>query len=80
MANIEWIPVKEKLPEKNCMCLVTCIDDVGDRYTEILWYEYSWPSKSYRWIDHRNNMYINSELIAWSYFELPEPYKEDTND
>ena len=57
----EWIPVSERLPEKDCYCLITTSDG------EIDVREYGY-SKGWGWDGF-------GRIIAWQ--PLPEPYKEE---
>ena len=58
----QWIPVTERLPEKECFALVTVND--GAIYTD-----FSLFRKDGRFIEH------TGDVIAW--MPLPEPYRED---
>ena len=57
----QWIPVTERLPDKECFGLVTVND--GAIYTD-----FSLFRKDGRFIEHTD------EVIAW--MPLPEPYRE----
>ena len=65
----EWIPVSERLPEKNLWVLVTC-DRYGYSYTDIM------RRHNFReaWTDG-DNIYTY-EITAW--MPLPEPYKAES--
>lgn len=70
----EWIPVSERLPEKNVWVLVT-VEQSGKRFQEIM------RRNNYieAWTDNFDN--YTDEIIAW--LPLPDPYKaesEGTND
>ena len=62
-----WIPVSERLPEHNQICIVT--DD-----TRTGTYEYGFHKETY---DEENGWtYLGHKIIAW--MPLPEPWKGDT--
>ena len=60
-----WIPVSERLPDKNCRCL--CTNDAWGAY------EVDWNA----WINGEW-LYPNEKPIAW--MPLPEPYEEGNNE
>ena len=64
----EWIPVSERLPEKNVWVLVT-VEQSGKRFQEIM------RRNNYieAWTDNIDN--YTDEITAW--MPLPEPYKEE---
>lgn len=64
----EWIPVSERLPEKNVWVLVT-VKQSGKRFQEIM------RRNNYieAWTDNIDN--YTDEIIAWQ--PLPEPYEEN---
>lgn len=66
-----WIPVTEKLPEKECDCLVT----VRDRYTEVVSCSY-YPDMRSKWFLDGGGDAKN--VIAW--MPLPEPYKLESEE
>lgn len=67
----EWIPVSERLPEKNVWVLVT-VEQNEMRYQEIM------RRNNYKegWTDNIN--FYTDEITAWQ--PLPEPYKEGGNE
>lgn len=67
----EWIPVSERLPEKNVWVLVT-VEQNEMRYQEIM------RRNNYKegWTD--NIDFYTDEITAWQ--PLPEPYKEGGNE
>ena len=66
-----WIPVSERLPEKNVWVLVT-VEQSGNRHQEIMRRDKYIEA----WTDNIDN-YID-EVIAW--MPLPEPYKAESED
>ena len=77
MVNTEWIPVKERLPEKDGLYLVTFADRLsidGGTVDVLMYYrsEGDYPFWEYR--NDLNYAYERDEIAAWTY--LPEPYKE----
>lgn len=74
MNNVEWIPVKERLPEEDGLYLVTFAGDLPD--LDVLMYyrsEGNYPFWDYRG-ENFSYAYECDEIAAWAY--LPEPYKE----
>lgn len=67
----EWIPVSERLPEKNVWVLVT-VEQSGKRFQEIM------RRNNYieAWTDNIDN--YTDEITAW--MPLPEPYKGERED
>lgn len=67
----EWIPVSERLPEKNVWVLVT-VEQNDNRYQEIM------RRNVYtgEWTDNIDN--YTDEITAW--MPLPEPYKAESED
>ena len=65
----EWIPISERLPEKNVWVLVT-VEQSGMRYQEIM------RRNNYieGWTDNIDN--YTDEITAWQ--PLPEPYKAES--
>lgn len=63
----EWIPVSERLPEKNVWVLVT-VEKSGKCFQEIMRRSNYFEA----WIDDID--YYTDEIIAWQ--PLPEPYEE----
>ena len=61
-----WIPVTERLPEKECKCLVC--DKDGD--IEIGWFNIDYVDEE-PWFSVE---YFVNPVVAWC--ELPEPYRE----
>lgn len=63
----KWIPISEKLPEKNIEVLAT----TESGYITIAeWFEYD------HWFTHEGTSIVHTdELIAW--MPLPKPYKAD---
>lgn len=68
-AEPKWIPVSEKLPEKNVWVLVT-VEQSGVRYQEIM------RRNNYieTWTDNIDN--YTDEITAW--MPLPAPYKKES--
>ena len=65
----QWIPVTERLPEKNSEYLVTEIDDITyERLTDIAYYG--------DFICTNNGFHKANDIVAW--MPLPEPWKEVT--
>lgn len=67
----EWIPVSERLPEKNLWVLVT-VKRYGYCYLEIMRrhnYKEAWTDGS---------SFYTYEIIAW--MPLPEPYKAESEE
>ena len=64
----EWIPVSERLPEKNIWVLVT-VEQNDNRYQEIM----RRNVYTEEWTDNIDN--YTDEITAW--MPLPEPYKEE---
>lgn len=65
----EWIPVSERLPEKNVWVLVT-VEQSGKCYQEIMQidrYKETWTD---------NTDYYGEAVKAW--MPLPEPYKAES--
>ena len=60
----QWIPVKERLPEKYRACIVTC--ENGDVF------KYAYINST---ICNGKWVCCGNEIIAW--MPLPEPYKEE---
>lgn len=76
MINIEWIPVKERLPEKLSYCYATIKTSNGELYVDTL--SCDPPNQVFQtpqWFDDNYDT-IDDDVIAWAPFELPEPYKE----
>lgn len=67
----EWIPVSERLPEKNVWVLVT-VEKSGKCFQEIMRRSNYFEA----WIDDID--YYTDEIIAWQ--PLPEPYKAESED
>lgn len=62
----KWIPVTERLPDHDQICIVT--DETGCGT-----YEYGFHNETY---DEENGWtYLGHKIIAW--MPLPEPYKEE---
>lgn len=60
-----WIPITERLPEKECKCLVT--DEEGK--VEIGWFCIDHDGEPWFSVE-----YTSSPTVAW--MPLPEPYKD----
>lgn len=67
LAEREWIPVSERLPEKDDLVLVTVWNDVV----------IAWRNRYGGW-ESAEDMYEKGDVIAW--MPLPEPYKERRTD
>lgn len=67
----EWIPVSERLPEKNVWVLVT-VEKSGKCFQEIMRRSNYFEA----WIDDID--YYTDEIIAWQ--PLPEPYNAESED
>ena len=65
--NGGWIPVKERLPEKDTEYLITRDGSLGMSIVDIA----SWSNLE----KHNNGFYKANMIIAW--MPLPEPYRED---
>lgn len=70
-SETKWIPVAEKLPEKECDCLVTA----RHRYTEVVSCSY-YPDMRSKWF--LDNGGDSKNVIAW--MPLPEPYKPESEE
>lgn len=66
-----WIPVSERLPEKNVWVLVT-VEQSGKRYQEIM----RRNNYTEAWTDDIDN--YTDEITAWQ--PLPEPYKAENHE
>lgn len=55
-----WIPVSERLPDKDGLYLVSVKNDHLRRYSKTCWYS-------------DNNWFARQDVVAW--MSLPEPYK-----
>ena len=68
----KWIPVSERLPEKNVWVLVTVEQKIGERHQEIM------RRNKYidAWTDNIDN--YTDEITAW--MPLPEPYKAESEE
>ena len=64
----KWIPVSERLPEKNVWVLVT-VEQSGVRHQEIMRRNNFIDT----WTDNIDN--YNNEITAW--MPLPEPYRKE---
>jgi hypothetical protein len=62
--TVEWIPVSEKLPEKDELVLVTVWNDVVT----------AWRNRYGGW-ESAEDMYEKGDVTAWMH--LPEPYRKD---
>ena len=60
-----WIPVTERLPEKEGCYLVTVKNDHERRYSKTAWY-------------CGDGWFARQDIIAWRL--TPEPYKEENHD
>lgn len=60
-----WIPVSERLPEKEGLYLITCVDDRGTPFVDASLYD---PPT-----DWRGAIWDFPNVVAW--MERPEPYK-----
>jgi len=71
LLNGGWIPVSERLPNKNVWVLVT-VEQNGIRYLEIM--------RRHKYIDAWTDTIDNytDEITAW--MPLPEPYKAEGSD
>lgn len=67
----EWIPVSERLPEKNVWVLVT-VEQSGKCFQEIMRRSNYFEA----WTDDID--YYTDEIIAWK--PLPEPYKAESEE
>ena len=63
----QWIPVTERLPEKDGIYIV-CLDDGSV-------FEYDYISK---WWDDGAWQYCGKDVVAW--LPLPDPYKEEEDE
>ena len=61
----QWIPVTERLPEKEGLYLITCVDDSGAPFVDASLYD---PPT-----DRRGAIWDFPNVVAW--MERPEPYK-----
>ena len=68
---MEWIPVSDRHPswdDLHKQFLVTYVTRTGKRHvTKTMWWGANLWGKN-----------VNGNVIAWA--EMPEPYKEETND
>lgn len=64
-AEAEWIPVSERLPEKDELVLVTVWNDVSIAWRNIYG---GWESAE--------DMYEKGDVTAW--MPLPKPYREES--
>ena len=71
LEQTRWIPVSERLPDKNVFVLVT-VEQSGKRYQEIM------RRNKYidAWTDNIDN--YTDEITAW--MPLPEPYKAESEE
>ncbi len=61
LEQTEWIPISEKLPEKEGLYLVSVKNDHERRYSKTCWF-------------HGNgNWFARQDVIAW--MPLPEPFE-----
>lgn len=61
-----WIPVSERLPEKEELYLVSVKNDHERRYSKTCWFH------------SKNNWFARQDIIAW--MPLPEPYKTESEE